>query len=1196
MRFFFRVAGKTGRSMSFSREPNAEPIPGYRLIEPLGTGGFGEVWKCEAPGGIHKAIKFVFGNLNALDSDSARAEQELGALNRIKEVRHPFVLSMDRIEVVGGELVIVMELADCNLHDKFVECQSAGLIGIPRDSLLKYIRDGADALDHMIERHNLQHLDIKPRNLFIISDRVKVADFGLVKHLERGSGSMAGVTPLYAPPETFRGDISKHSDQYSLAIVYEELLTGQRPFTGKNPRQLALQHTNAEPELRWLPEGERPIVARALAKDPAKRWPDCLSFVRALVNAQRTAHAELLTPEPIVVCGENRPMSLAESMEDVFLDNVPSVPRAIPVAVGTGGDSDSEDLLQSTPMGITMEQPLTGALRPTLIIGVGAFGKRALTELRCRFLDRFGDIKHVPVMRFLYVDTDPEAIRFATRSAPEVALSTEEVYHLPLQPVGNYRRRMLEQISEWLPREKLYTLPRSLQTQGSRALGRLAFADNHLRFMARLRRDIQQITHPDALFQSVRDTELALRDQRPRVYVIGAAGGGGSGVMIDLAYNLRRMMHQLQHPETEVLAFLFCGAPQDPATPKLEQANVYATLTELNHYADAGVRFSAQYNSDGPRTVESGSPFNHVYLLALAHRSPKALGDTLAHLGSYLFHELTTPLGARLDRCRKRGAGAGKTPFRSFGTHAAWFPRGLLLRQAARGGCARLLGEWQAPADPMAASQVDIACAEALADPGLEFQSVCNRLQAEAASAFDGDLPGAVTQLLSVLEEQSHQSVAQESPASWARQALHRVEDLIGAAPDLESDTSWRRSRVSRALCNATQKFAAEWDERLSSAAFKLMDQTGCRIAAAEAGLQRFTRYCDDAFEAQRARILQQEGRTQEIWKHLTQALEGCGHGGGFSLFGNRSRRSLRAVMDQLSAFCRHRLVEEVVGAGRQFYAILKGRLLDRIQELAFCRQRLRHLQEHLESPPDEARDLAETAANGIETTSVHSPAPSPETYWEAIRESATTRVLLPDGESDLEQAARKFLRRLKSEQWDRVDQAIQDGLLAELGGLHRVCMTGNDLPRHIAGPLIGVTAKALGEFLPETDVAEVEFSVAAAGHEDIAEQIKDHFNRAAPLVDGKDTSDQTAFLLTPGSDAGKELADHATRSVHGLEIVRVPGQADLMFCRERGNLSPEDLKRLLPVCRQAYYEKMVAPNTSPHARFDFADWLPLDP
>src|SRR6202011_1883535 len=200
--------------MSFLREPNAEPIPGYRLIEPLGSGGFGEVWKCEAPGGLFKAIKFVFGNLNSLDVDGARAEQELKALNRIKEVRHPFILSMDRIEVVEGELVIVMEWADRNLHECFEEYVNAGLVGIPRDTLLRYIRDAAEALDHMNEKHGLQHLDIKPRNLFLISDRAKVADFGLVKHLERSgaSGIMPAVTPLYAAPETFTNDLSQRSD------------------------------------------------------------------------------------------------------------------------------------------------------------------------------------------------------------------------------------------------------------------------------------------------------------------------------------------------------------------------------------------------------------------------------------------------------------------------------------------------------------------------------------------------------------------------------------------------------------------------------------------------------------------------------------------------------------------------------------------------------------------------------------------------------------------------------------------------------------------------------------------------------------------------------------------------------------------------------------------------------------------------
>src|SRR5262249_7979447 len=91
-----------GGFMSLLREPNAEPIPGYRLIEPLGSGGFGEVWKCEGPGGLLKAIKFVYGSLKALDDEGVRADQEFKSLSRVKEVRHPFVLSTERIDVLDG--------------------------------------------------------------------------------------------------------------------------------------------------------------------------------------------------------------------------------------------------------------------------------------------------------------------------------------------------------------------------------------------------------------------------------------------------------------------------------------------------------------------------------------------------------------------------------------------------------------------------------------------------------------------------------------------------------------------------------------------------------------------------------------------------------------------------------------------------------------------------------------------------------------------------------------------------------------------------------------------------------------------------------------------------------------------------------------------------------------------------------------
>lgn len=273
--------------MSCDKRPGAEPIRGYRLLEPLGRGGYGEVWKCEAPGGIHKAIKFVYGNLGSLDGGSRQAEDELHAVQRIKSIRHPFLLSMDRVECVSGELVIITELADHNLHDLLQKYRQNGLTGIPRGELLDYLREAAEVLDLLNLKFDLQHLDVKPRNLFVVSEHVKVADFGLVSSLAGAGPNQAtirlgAITPLYAAPELFHGKLSRQAYQYSLAIVFQELLTGVLPFQGKNTRQLLLQHTQEEPDLSTVPAEDRAILARALAKNPEHRFASCMELVRAL--------------------------------------------------------------------------------------------------------------------------------------------------------------------------------------------------------------------------------------------------------------------------------------------------------------------------------------------------------------------------------------------------------------------------------------------------------------------------------------------------------------------------------------------------------------------------------------------------------------------------------------------------------------------------------------------------------------------------------------------------------------------------------------------------------------------------------------------------------------------------------------------------------------------------------------------------
>ncbi len=94
----------------------AELIPGYHTIDRIGAGAYGEVWKVRAPGGLEKAIKVIYGYIT-----EERAARELKALNRIKGIRHPFLLSIERIEIVSNQLLVLTELADRSLMDRFQE-------------------------------------------------------------------------------------------------------------------------------------------------------------------------------------------------------------------------------------------------------------------------------------------------------------------------------------------------------------------------------------------------------------------------------------------------------------------------------------------------------------------------------------------------------------------------------------------------------------------------------------------------------------------------------------------------------------------------------------------------------------------------------------------------------------------------------------------------------------------------------------------------------------------------------------------------------------------------------------------------------------------------------------------------------------------------------------------------------------------
>ena len=465
--------------MSETTPQPTEQLPGYRLIEKIGVGGYGEVWSAEAPGGLMKAIKYVFG-----DQLEKRAAHEMHALEKVKEVRHPFLLSLERIEVVDGRLLVVTELADGSLRDRFRECIEQGLPGIPREELLGYVQDAAGALDYINTKYDLAHLDIKPENLLLVAGHVKVADFGLVKSIgnQTQASLVGGMTPAYAAPEVFRGVPTRQSDQYSLAILYQELLTGGLPFPGANAAELTLQHLNHDPDLSRLSEGDRYAVSRALAKDSEFRYESVTEFVKSLASGSGegttfsvTSPETAASPRPTLIAGEMAAArhSATEVFGDTLASQTPKNAEALLMPLAPLANPNAVDAQMPA---VDFDNSFVPT--PTLFIGIGGTAGKVLRAARKLMNERLGVQGPVSTMPMLLIDTDAQSLASATRGNESSGrLEASETLSLPLRKPQQYREKA-SFLLRWLGRRWLYNIPRSMRAEGIRPLGRLALVDH----------------------------------------------------------------------------------------------------------------------------------------------------------------------------------------------------------------------------------------------------------------------------------------------------------------------------------------------------------------------------------------------------------------------------------------------------------------------------------------------------------------------------------------------------------------------------------------------------------------------------------------------------------------------------------------------------------------------------------------------
>lgn len=258
----------------------------YRLKRLRGRGGFGSVWEAVSAAGETVALKFL------PCEDSLIAAQEIRAIQVVSRLRHPYLVPIDRVWCVHRYVVVTMKLADGSLLDLLDVCREEFGSAVPAEHLLPMMQQAAQALDflntrqHLVEgvRVAIQHCDVKPGNLLLFGETVKLCDFGLASittstlKWHRRAGTLD-----YAAPEVFRGWLSDHTDQYSLAVTYYQLRTGELPF----PKAAAFDpgYQRPAPDLSLVPAAEARVIGRALAPIPQERWPSCTELVNQLNRA-----------------------------------------------------------------------------------------------------------------------------------------------------------------------------------------------------------------------------------------------------------------------------------------------------------------------------------------------------------------------------------------------------------------------------------------------------------------------------------------------------------------------------------------------------------------------------------------------------------------------------------------------------------------------------------------------------------------------------------------------------------------------------------------------------------------------------------------------------------------------------------------------------------------------------------------------
>ncbi len=262
----------------------------YKIVRELGRGAMGVVYLATDPTiGRPVAIKTIrLGEVNA--EERARLRERLFREARSAGVlSHPGIVTIYDMEAQDDIAFIAMEYVNGSTLEQLLTGQP-----LPATRLFSILGQTAVALDYAHQK-GIVHRDIKPANIMVTEDgSAKIADFGIAKINTSEQFTMTGSivgTPHYMAPEQVQGmAVDGRADQFSLAVIVFEMLTGEKPFTGEQLTTVVYKIVAEEPVPphrlnSTLNQQITNVLRRALSKKPDARYPNCQKFVDALEAA-----------------------------------------------------------------------------------------------------------------------------------------------------------------------------------------------------------------------------------------------------------------------------------------------------------------------------------------------------------------------------------------------------------------------------------------------------------------------------------------------------------------------------------------------------------------------------------------------------------------------------------------------------------------------------------------------------------------------------------------------------------------------------------------------------------------------------------------------------------------------------------------------------------------------------------------------